>query len=85
MAVAQNVDRIRKTSTDDEEDISQDEESVEGMRSEMLEGESPCPSLRLSKESLLDCLKYVAEIQPEASNLDEYDHVRKLLYLLNVK
>ena len=85
MEVAQNVDRVRKTSTDDEEDISQDEESVEGVRTDMLEGELPCPSLRFSTESLLDCLKNVSEIQPEASNLDEYDNVRKLLYLLNVK
>ena len=84
MEVAQNVDRIRKTSTDDEEDTSQDKVSVAGVRIDMMEGELPCPSLRLSTESLLECLKNVSEIQPEACNLDEYDNVRKLLYLSDI-
>ena len=81
MEVAQNVDRVRKTSTDDEEDISQEKVSVAGVRTDVMQGKLPCPSLRLSTESLLECLKNVSEIQPEACNLDEYDNVRKLLYL----
>ena len=85
MEVAQNVDRVRKTSTDDEEDISQEKVSVAGVRTDVMQGKLPCPSLRLSTESLLECLKNVSEIQPEACNLDEYDNVRKLLYFLNVK
>ena len=78
MEFSQNMDRIRKTSTDDEEEISEDGESTEVMKTDMLEGESSCPSLKLSTESLLECLKNVVDIQPEPDNLDENDNVRKI-------
>ena len=71
------MDRIRKTSTDDEEDISQDKESTEVVNTDMLEGESPCQLLKLSTESLLECLKNVGEIQPEPCSFDENANVRK--------
>ena len=85
MEFAQNMDRIRKTSMDDEEDISQDGESADLVKTDMLEGELPCSSLELSTESLLECLKNEAEIQPEPFNLDENDNVRKITRFYNVK
>ena len=72
------MDRIRKTSTDDEENISQDEESAEGS----FEGELTSPSLRLSMESLLECLKNAAEIESEHGKLGENDNVRKAIRVI---
>ena len=72
MELAQNIDRIRKTSTDDEENVSIDEESSDVVETDY----EPSLSHQLSMESLIECLKNAAEIESEHGKLGENDKVR---------
>merc|ERR1719445_431203 len=69
MELAQNIDRIRKTSTDDEENVSIDEESSDVVETD----HEPSLSHQLSMESLIECLKNAAEIESEHGKLGEND------------
>ena len=74
MEFAHNADRIRKTSTDDEENISPDEKSTDGVDTD----HEPSLNHQLSMESLIECLKNVAEIESKHGSLGEDDYVRKV-------
>ena len=78
MEFAQNADRIRKTSTDDEENVSLDDESTEGVDT----NHAPTLNHQLSMESLIECLKNAAEIESKPGSLGENDNVRKLTIVL---
>ena len=78
MEFAHNTDRIRKTSTDDEENVSLDDESTEGVDTD----HEPSLNHQLSMESLIECLKNAAEIESKSGNLDENDKVRKVTIVI---
>ena len=78
MEFAHNADRIRKTSTDDEENISPDEKSIDGVDTD----HEPSLNHQLSMESLIECLKNAAEIQSEPGSLGENDNVRTITIVL---
>ena len=69
-----NKDRIRKISTDDEENVSLDEESSEVVETD----HEPSLNHQLSMESLIECLKNAAEIESEHGKLGENDNVRNV-------
>ena len=74
MEFAHNTGRIRKTSADDEENVSLDDESTEGEDTD----HEPSLNHQLSMESLIECLKNVAEIESKHGSLGEDDYVRKV-------
>ena len=78
MEFAHNTDRIRKTSTDDEENDSLDNESKEGVDTD----HETSLNHHISMESLIECLKNAAEIESKPGSLGENDNVRKLTIVL---
>ena len=78
MEFVHNTDRTRKTSTDDEENVSLDDESTEGVDTD----HEQSLNHQLSMESLIECLKNAAEIETKPSSLGENDKVRKVTIVL---
>ena len=81
MEFAHNAERIRKTSTDDEENTSPDDKSTEGEDTD----HEQSLNHQLSMESLIECLKNATEIESKLGSLGEDDNVSKHTIVLKYK
>ena len=70
------MDRVKRISKIDEEDIVQDEELEETVKTDALVEDIPEASLTSSTESIVECLENVSKILSEVNNLDENGKVR---------